>query len=179
MIDPSKLGTSDLITYYGVVVTLGLGVVSLGGTAVAIIISVIGNGREKRRDKEQDRDRVDRWLAEFMVAATDYRVACDDWIGEVRMIESDAFERGFNGDPDSLPEPKRPTSNPMLARLDAARLVARGDESTVIGRFTAHVQYVRTAHMIERSNLTQEAIDAMRQWRSGLYGDAPLALLRK
>jgi hypothetical protein len=72
----------------------------------------------------------------------------------------------YSGDPDEIKYPAKPNSGPMLARLDAAQLVARGKERIALTRVTTHIQYVRELPVQERSAAVQEAIAAVRDWRS-------------
>lgn len=120
MPDLLHLTTDQWIALWSAAVTGLLGLAALAGTTSAIFLTVQANGREAKRDARQDRDRVDRWLAEYLVETSNYVATARAWL-----------EVPFGGFTGQSP-PLEPDASRLRALLDAAGLVGTLDDREVL-----------------------------------------------
>jgi len=141
-----------------------VGVAAWRTSARATRIAEAALASEDARDEDRYRGTITEAMARVILALADHASETSDWIVDAKAIEAGALP---GRDPDTLPYPPKPSLSPVMAQLEAARLLARGPDRDLLALVNRFQLVVHEGPIHLRVTRLGRLIAAIRQWRDG------------
>lgn len=129
-----------------------------------------GDHEREHADREVARDyakRLDDRLIILIEALGEYGDAADRWVAAVNEIDGEW--RGF---PEDAPYPDRPSTAVLVSSLQAAMLVAHGDDRLYLAQVDGLVRdTLRSPSFWKTSRRGKVLVEEIRKWRDGSSSD--------
>lgn len=161
------------VTVVNVAASIAIAIAALVSSRRALRISERSDARETARDEAISRDRVDRWLADFIVAANAYLAASKRHEIEMAVygqaVQRRLVQMQLQMEQDAVPTmPTPPLPYGMFGALDAALLVARDADRDLLSECAGHLRLITmSVHGSEEIAAIEHLSARVTEWRSG------------
>ncbi|WP_167140213.1 hypothetical protein [Diaminobutyricimonas sp. TR449] len=131
----------------------------------ATLIANAALDAENARDHDRYRQAMTEAIANFILEVATYSSKVQKWL-----LEANEVEMSFPGtNPDELPYPTEPSAAAITGLFEVARLVARGEDRTVLAETEPYLVAVRKTPLHSQEAPLRELVSALRKWRDGTW----------